>query len=100
MAAFKLSSIEREKRPEPFEVELSDGALVTFADPKRLHFTVLTAIDDMPPVKQIETLTGSGWDKFKAEPGIDGEALESIMGAWRDHYGLGDQGEADSSSGS
>jgi hypothetical protein len=98
--AFKISSIEREKRPEPFEVELSDGSLVTFTDPKRLHFTVLTGLDEMSPNKQIETLTGSGWDKFSTDPEMDGEALEAVMTAYREHYGLGSQGEAGSSSGS
>lgn len=96
--AFKLSAIEREKRPEAFEVELTDGSIVSFIDPKRLHFTVLTELDSMSPNKQIETLTGSGWDKFRADPEMDGEALEAVMTAYREHYGLGESGEAPSSS--
>lgn len=102
MAAFKLSAIEREKRPEPFELELSDGSVVTFADPKKMHFTVLTEMDSLPPQEQVKALVGSGWDKFKADPEMDGEALEWVMGLWRDHYGMdGDNpGESRSSSGS
>lgn len=100
MATVKLNKIEREKRPEPFSVELGDGSEVTFADPKRLHFTVLTSIDQMPAAEQVKTLTGSGYDKLRDDPDMDGEALEWIMGLWRDHYGLGDGPQSESSSGS
>lgn len=100
MAIASLAKVEREQRPEPFTLELSDGSEVTFADPKKMHFTVLTTMDELSPVEQVKTLTGEGYDRLAADPEMDGEALEWIMGLWRDHYGLGDQGEAGSSPGS
>jgi hypothetical protein len=100
MATAQLAKVERENRPEPFTLELTDGSEVTFADPKKLHFTVLTTMDEMSPVDQVKTLTGEGYEALAADPQMDGEALEWIMGLWRDHYGLGDQGEAGGSSGS
>jgi hypothetical protein len=94
-----LSKIEREKRPEAFEVELTDGTVVEFADPKRMHFSVLVELDNLPMLEQLAALTGDGFEALKADPNLDAEALETVMTAWRDHYGVGDQGEARSSRG-
>lgn len=102
MATASLAKIERESRPEAFSLELTDGTEVVFSDPKRMHFTVLTGIDDLSPTDQVKALVADS-DEYKAlaaDPEMDGEALEWVMGLWRDHYGLGDQGEASSSSGS
>lgn len=90
MATFQVAKVKREKRPEPFSVELSDGSEVTFADPKKLHWTVLTELDNLPPAKQIEVLAVDGFDKFRDDPEMDGEMLELVMADWRRHYGLGD----------
>lgn len=100
MATASLARIEREARPEPFSLELTDGSEVTFADPKRMSFSVLAGIDNLSPTDQVKALTGDGYDALAADPEMDGEALEWVMGLWRDHYGLGGPGEANSSSGS
>lgn len=94
-----LSKIEREKRPEKFEVELTDGTIVTFVDPKRMHFSTLVELDALSQIDQIAALTGDGFAAMKQDPNLDAEALETIMDAWRTHYGVGDQGESNSSRG-
>lgn len=95
MATYKVGSIEREKRPEPFTVELSDGAEITFADPKQMHWETVVRLDEMGPHERMETLTGDGYAKLCADPAITGEELNGIMAAWREHYGIGTRpGEA------
>lgn len=94
MATVQLAKIEREKRPEPFTVELTDGSEVTFADPKRLHFTVVMALDDLPPQEQVKALTGDGWEAMKTDAAMDAEALEFVMSAWREHYKLNEDGSS------
>lgn len=96
MATLKLGAVEREKRPEPFTLELTDGTEVSFADPKKMHFTVLAEMDSLPPTDQVKTLTGEGYEHLAADPEMDGEALQWVMNAWREHYGMTQAGEADS----
>jgi len=100
MATVKLAKLDREKRPEPFSVELTDGTEVTFADPKRLAFSTLTELDGMNPFEQVRAITGDGFEALADDPEMDGEALELLMGLWQDHYGMTTPGEAASSSGS
>lgn len=101
MATIQLAKLDREKRPEAFTVELTDGTEVAFADPKKLPFGMLTEFDDMPPMQQLKVLCGDdGFEALKADPELDAEAFELLMTAWQDHYGMTNPGEADSSSGS
>lgn len=100
MATVKITKLEREKRPEPFSVELTDGTEVIFADPKRLPFKTLTELDGMSPYQQVEAITGDGFEALAADPEMDGEALELLVEMWTDHYGMTTPGEAESSSGS
>lgn len=95
MATYQVGSVDREKRPEPFTVELSDGTEITFADPKTMHWETVVRLDEMAPTERMETLTGDGYQKLRADPAITGEELNHIMAAWRAHYGIGVQpGEA------
>jgi hypothetical protein len=101
MATVKLAKLDREKRPETFSVELTDGTEVEFADPKKMPFGVLTEFDDLPPMDQLRYLTGAeGFDKLKNDPELDAEGFELVMKAWQEHYGMTTPGEAGSSSGS
>lgn len=102
MATVKLDQVDRERRPEPFSLELSDGTEVFFADPKKMHWTQLTELDNLAPAKQIEALIEDPeqFQAFRDDSAIDGEVLEWVMAQWRDHFGLGGPGEAGSSPGS
>lgn len=101
MATVKLDKVEREKRPEAFSVELTDGTEVVFADPKKMPLGVLASFDGLSPDKQLHVLCGDdAVEKLKADPELDVEAFEWLMGLWQDHYGMTTPGEAKSSSGS
>lgn len=100
-----LSDLQREKPKEPFIFTVSgpDGEVdVEFVNPKSLHWTKLTELDDLPPSQQIATLVPdqSQYEAFRHEPDMDGEALQWVMDEWRKHFGLGEQGNSGSSTGS
>lgn len=100
MATVNITKLEREKRPEPFSVELTDGTEVVFADPKRLPFKTLANLSDLTPYEQVEAIAGDGYAALSEDPEMDGEALELLVQLWTDHYGMTNPGEADSSAGS
>lgn len=101
-----LSDMQREKPKEPFvlsDVGPEGGKVdVEFINPKSLHWTKLTELDDLPPAQQIATIVpdDAQYAAFRDDPRMDGEALEWVMGEWRTHYGLGGPGEAPGSAGS
>lgn len=92
---FTVTEHKRETRPEDFDITLSNSEVKAYlADPKRLHFTVLAELDELPPMGQVEKLLISGKEEFYGDPEMDGEMVEAIMNAWREHFGLGGPGEA------
>lgn len=92
---FSVREHTREQRPEDFDVTLSNTDEKAYlADPKRLHYTRVAELDSLPPMQQIEALLLSGAEAFRADPEMDGEMIEAVMLAWREHYGVGEQGEA------
>lgn len=106
-----LSNLQREKPREPFiltvnpapaEGEKAAPVDVEFVNPKSLHWTKLTELDDLPPAQQIAAVVPDPdhYRAFQEDPEIDGEALEWVMGEWRTHFGLGDQGNSGGSTGS
>lgn len=101
-----LSDMKREKPREPFVLTVHDAAGaerdVEFTNPKSLHWTKLTELDELPPGEQIATLIADPeqLEAFREDPELDGEALEWVMGEYRTHYGLGAPGEAPGSAGS
>jgi hypothetical protein len=93
MATFKAGQIEREKRPEAFTYETSAGVEVKLADPKRMHFVELDAINNQSATRALKTLAGDeAYKDLVADPELDMEGANQLMEAWRQHYGLGDQG--------
>lgn len=92
MATFKAGQIEREKRPEPFTYETTDGVEVTFADPKRMHFTELDELNSQSAGKALRVLTGELYPHLRDDPALDGEGANQLMEAWREHYGMGEAG--------
>jgi hypothetical protein len=91
----KLNEIEREKRPEPFSVELSNGSEVEFVDPKRLHWSKLADLQELGQLDQVKTVVSpDGFQALRDDPTIDLEMLESIMLAYQEHFGLGDPGKS------
>lgn len=97
-----LSDMKRETPREPFILTVAGPVDVEFVNPKSLHWTKLTELDELPPATQIETLIEdpAQYQAFRDDPELDGEALEWVMGEWRTHYGLGAPGESPGSAGS
>lgn len=101
MATIKVENLERELRPEPFTVGLSDGTEIEFADPQQMHWETVVQLDAMDPLTRIRTLTGEeGFAALRADTTINADMLNKIMAAWRAHFGVGGAGEAPSSPGS
>lgn len=100
-----LSDMKRETPREAFELTVTpkDGEPVdvVFADPKKMHWTDLASLDELG-AGAISVLIPDPehYQAFRADPEIDGEALEWVMGEWRTHFGLGSPGDSVASTGS
>lgn len=101
-----LSDMQRETPREPFILTVhnakGDEVDVEFVNPKSLHWTKLTELDELPPAQQIESLVPDPdqFAAFRADTEIDAEALEWVMNQYRTHFGLGGPGESPGSAGS
>ena len=101
-----LSEMQQEKPSEPFVLEDigPDGAKVDveLVNPKDLHWTKLTELDELPPAQQIEALIPDAeqYQAFRDDPRMNARALEWVMNEWRTHFGLGGPGDSSASTGS
>jgi hypothetical protein len=100
MARFTIDDLERDKsRPEPFQLALDDDTIVTFPDPKSLHFTKLLELTTSSPAEQVRIIVGDDFEVLAADPRADGYFFEALMQKYIAHYGgIPDPGEAAASS--
>jgi len=90
MATFKTTQIERERSDEDFTIECESGNSYTLTHPQSIHGRDLVDADlDAGAGVLMELVMGEDeYEKFLDEPEIDGFALDQIMRAWMEHYGL------------
>jgi hypothetical protein len=101
MARLKLEDLAaRGKVKEPFEIELSDGSVVTLPDPKALPVRTLLKLVELSPDEQMATLLGPESERFLDDPGANAYSLESILDAYIEHYGIPVPGKSNASRGS
>lgn len=86
MANFSMKKVTREVRPEPYELELSDGTVITLNDPKRLPFKSLAGMDESDPLSQIRVVAGGNTDVLLNDPEFDTEAVEQLIESWQEYY--------------
>lgn len=87
-----LSSLERESRQEePFIVHLPDGEQVEIGDPGELDYAV-AATAESPADALAAAMSEEDYGKL-IDSGIKLWQFAEILKMWRDHYGVGTQGE-------
>lgn len=88
MAKFSTADVERERPDEDFEVECKSGNTYALPHPKSVPGRDLIEMDPGQPATVFSILLDEQFDAFIDEPEIDGFALDAIMTAWIEHYGL------------
>jgi hypothetical protein len=91
-----LDALEREGTPGPFTVKLA-GRPWKLADPQELDWKQLDQLGTVSAEMDLRMLLGEQFAEFR-KLSLPGWKFEKLMEAWRTHYGLGSQGEADASS--
>ena len=87
-----LSNLERESRQEePFIVHLPDGEQVEIGDPGELDYAV-AATAESPADALAAAMSEEDYGKL-IDSGVKLWQFAEILKAWRDHYGMGTQGE-------
>lgn len=89
MARLTISELEIERNGDPFEVELDDGTVYVFSDPKGIQANSLISLETLPAVDQLRAVLGTRADQFLASPEVDGYVLEYVLDRYMKHYGLG-----------
>lgn len=99
MARLSISDLEIEEREEPFEVEMEDGTVFTFKDPKAISAAGLLTFDPTQPIQIVRLALGDEEAvKFLARPEADGYLLNAVFKKYMEHFRLPLPGEADASS--
>lgn len=87
-----LSNLERESRQEePFIVHLPDGEQVEIGDPGELDYAV-AATAESPADALAAAMSEEDYGKL-IDSGVKLWQFAEILKMWRDHYGMGTQGE-------
>ena len=87
-----LSNLERESRQEePFIVHLPNGEQVEIGDPGELDYAV-AATAESPADALAAAMSEEDYGKL-IDSGVKLWQFAEILKAWRDHYGMGTQGE-------
>jgi hypothetical protein len=95
MARLKITDLEIERRDDPFEVEMADGTVFTFKDPKAIQFSGLLLFDPRFPARSLRAILGDDeFDAFAARDDVDGYFLEAVFARYAAHYGILPAGEA------
>lgn len=89
-AHLSLADLEREARAEPFKVELLDGSVVEVGDPQDLDFELLSESDPFEAFER--TMDPDDYDAL-IKGGLKAWQFRIVFEAWRQHFGLGTQGE-------
>jgi hypothetical protein len=98
MARLKIADLEVARRTDPFEIELSDGTVLVFKDPKSIPAEALLNFDITKPAVVMRAALGAeAFDAFFHSPEVDGYVLEAVLTRYVAHYGLQSSGEAGAS---
>lgn len=98
MARLTVADLEIERNDDPFEVEMDDGAVFVFNDPKAIEWTGLMAFDPKRPAEALRLIMGAeGYAAFAARTDVDGYFLEAVFKKYMEHFKLPQQGEASAS---
>lgn len=89
-AHLSLADLEKEARVEPFKVELLDGSVVEVGDPQDLDFELLSESDPFEAFER--TMDPDDYDAL-IKGGLKAWQFKIVFEAWRQHFGLGTQGE-------
>lgn len=99
MGRLTIGDLEIERNDDPFEVEMADGTVFTFRDPKAIQWTGLVAFDPTKPAQALSLVLGDEqYAAFSQRDDVDGYFLEAVFKKYMEHYRLAPPGEAAASS--
>jgi hypothetical protein len=94
MARLSITDLEIERKDDPFEIEMSDGTVFTFKDPKAIPFAGLLLFDPKNLMLSMRVILGDDdFDNFAKNPEVDGYFLTAIFEKYMKHYDLLPPGE-------
>lgn len=98
-----VADLEIERNGKPLEIELDNGEIFTFIDPKRLGLNSALTIGSLTPTEQVKLVLKSGdYDRLmelsKTDEEIDLYFFEALMKKYLEHFKVLPQGEAQASS--
>lgn len=96
----KFTDLDIERNEDTYELEMGDGTVFVFADPKSIHAATLVNFEKIQPADQFRAILGDRADEFFQRAETDGYALEAILADYMSHYGVGTPGEELASSSS
>lgn len=89
MARLTISDLEIERNKDAFEIELDDGEVFAFVDPKAVQADDLISLEGKPAAEQLRAVLGARAEAFLRHPEVDGYVMEAVLGRYMGHYGLG-----------
>ena len=99
MARLTVADLEIERNGDPFEIEMSDGTVFAFKDPRSIQFKNLLAFGALSPQDMVRAIMDKGdFEKFAKRPEVDGYFFEALSKRYMEHYKLATPGEARASS--
>jgi hypothetical protein len=96
---FNLDALDREGAPEPFQFSVK-GQRFVVDDIESRDWQDLVAMGDDPEEGLRVALGPDQWEKFRAVKGVPMWKVGKLVEAISEHFGLGEPGEGDASSGS
>lgn len=94
MARLTIADLEIERPDEGFEIEIAEGVVFVFQDPKALSVEAVMELENLSPRDQAKALIADGkWDEFVSRPEVDVYLFEAVMKRYAEHFGLGSLGE-------
>lgn len=98
MARLTVADLEIERNEDPFEIEMGDGVVYAFKDPKSIQFRSLIAFEKLSPIDQVQSvMDASTFDEFSKRPEVDGYFFEALMKQYMAHFRMSQPGEAGAS---
>lgn len=98
MARLTIADLEIERNSDPLEIEMEDGVVFTFKDPKAINLNELVTLESLAPIDQIKAMMNAGdFEALSSRPEVDGYFFTALIGEYRKHFKLPTPGEASAS---
>ncbi|HEV3309956.1 MAG TPA: hypothetical protein VG815_05525 [Chloroflexota bacterium] len=95
MARLTIADLEIERNGDPLEIEMEDGTIFTFKDPKAINLNEMVSLEGLAPIDQIKAMMQPGdFDRLSTRPEVDLYFFTALLKKYLEHYRLPTPGEA------